>query len=262
MNLSPAAFDLLLTTIRDIYAFRTLQQFQEALPSLMLRAIKADHFAYHVCTLGPRPKYVIYEESEGLVPHETLRHWEETMEDHPFTQYFVRTGDQSPLRLSDFVPQSKFKDVPAIRENIVPLGIRYMMSAATVASHGMIGGLSFARRTRDFTETDRTMLDLLRPHVIQARQNAERIAALMASGAVRSLVEQKGKLSELTPREKEVGRWIALGKTNPEIAILLNASPRTIEKHVQSILAKLGVENRIAVALLLTAGPRQLGEAT
>jgi DNA-binding CsgD family transcriptional regulator len=52
-----------------------------------------------------------------------------------------------------------------------------------------------------------------------------------------------------TPREVEVFSWVARGKTDLEIALILGASPRTVEKHVQRILAKLGVENRTAAAL-------------
>ncbi len=52
----------------------------------------------------------------------------------------------------------------------------------------------------------------------------------------------------LTPRQGEVLYWIAQGKTNAEIAIILGASPRTIDKHVEQLLERLGVENRLAAA--------------
>jgi DNA-binding CsgD family transcriptional regulator len=58
----------------------------------------------------------------------------------------------------------------------------------------------------------------------------------------------------LGPRATEVLYWLAKGKTNGEIGIILGARPRTIEKHVEGILAKLGVENRMAAALLATNG--------
>ena len=58
----------------------------------------------------------------------------------------------------------------------------------------------------------------------------------------------------LGPRATEVLYWIAKGKTNGEIGIILGARPRTIEKHVEGILAKLGVENRVTAALVATQG--------
>jgi DNA-binding CsgD family transcriptional regulator len=56
----------------------------------------------------------------------------------------------------------------------------------------------------------------------------------------------------LRPRPTEVLYWLAKGKTNAEIGIILGARPRTIEKHVEGILAKLGVENRMTAALVAT----------
>jgi len=55
---------------------------------------------------------------------------------------------------------------------------------------------------------------------------------------------------ELTLRESEVLKWIARGKSNRDIADILNLSPRTVNKHLDNIYAKLGVENRTAAAAL------------
>lgn len=50
--------------------------------------------------------------------------------------------------------------------------------------------------------------------------------------------------NELSAREAEILRWIALGKTNPEIGSILNISSFTVKNHVQRILKKLDVSNR------------------
>lgn len=50
--------------------------------------------------------------------------------------------------------------------------------------------------------------------------------------------------TELSAREAEILRWIALGKTNPEIGSILNISSFTVKNHVQRILKKLDVTNR------------------
>ena len=52
----------------------------------------------------------------------------------------------------------------------------------------------------------------------------------------------------LTDRESEVLHWIANGKTNREIAEILEMSPRTVNKHLEQIFPKLGVENRTSAA--------------
>ena len=52
----------------------------------------------------------------------------------------------------------------------------------------------------------------------------------------------------LTRRESEILAHIAVGKTNREIGIILGISSRTVSKHVEHILERLGVETRTAAA--------------
>jgi DNA-binding NarL/FixJ family response regulator len=52
----------------------------------------------------------------------------------------------------------------------------------------------------------------------------------------------------LTTREGEVLSWLSKGKSNRDIAQILGLSPRTVDKHLEQIYAKLGVENRTAAA--------------
>jgi DNA-binding NarL/FixJ family response regulator len=54
----------------------------------------------------------------------------------------------------------------------------------------------------------------------------------------------------LTPRETEVLSWIAKGKTNRDIADILGMSPRTVNKHLEHVFEKLGVETRSAAAAM------------
>ena len=64
-------------------------------------------------------------------------------------------------------------------------------------------------------------------------------------------VVTQNRLSEvldLTTREAEVLTWIANGKSNRDIGAILDLSPRTVNKHMERIHRKLGVENRTAAA--------------
>lgn len=55
---------------------------------------------------------------------------------------------------------------------------------------------------------------------------------------------------QLTPRETDVLAWVAKGKTNRDIGEILGMSPRTVNKHLEHIYVKLGVETRSAAAAL------------
>ncbi len=56
---------------------------------------------------------------------------------------------------------------------------------------------------------------------------------------------------QLTQREAETLYWVTLGKTNREIGEILEISPRTVNKHLEHVFEKLGVETRTAAASLV-----------
>ncbi|MGQ9369372.1 response regulator [Azospirillum sp. ST 5-10] len=76
-----------------------------------------------------------------------------------------------------------------------------------------------------------------------------------AAGGPEGLLKER---LALTAREAEVLLWLARGKPNRDIAEILGLSPRTVNKHLEQIFAKLGVENRTAAATLAI---RTMGEA-
>ena len=54
----------------------------------------------------------------------------------------------------------------------------------------------------------------------------------------------------LTARESEVLLWVVRGKTSPDIGEILGNSPRTVNKHLEHVFEKMGVETRTAAASL------------
>jgi DNA-binding CsgD family transcriptional regulator len=58
----------------------------------------------------------------------------------------------------------------------------------------------------------------------------------------------------LTGREAEVLYWVACGKINRDVGEILGMSPRTVDKHLQHVFEKLGVETRTAAASMVLDG--------
>lgn len=86
----------------------------------------------------------------------------------------------------------------------------------------------------------------------------------MSGGQYLLLVEESGERSaalaasyQLTAREAEVLTWVAKGKTNRDIGQILGMSPRTVNKHLEHIYVKLGVETRTAAAAMAMNPERQ-----
>jgi len=109
------------------------------------------------------------------------------------------------------------------------------LAPAAIAGGGRFACNDTALNVRRFTEPGRDDTVML---VIEEEHAPPGPAALRVLG--------------LTPRQAEVAYWVAQGKTNPEIAMILETSPRTIDKHMERILERLGIENR-ATLIVRTA---------
>lgn len=84
------------------------------------------------------------------------------------------------------------------------------------------------------------------------RQEREAARARELASQVKPDFSSAAPLVELglTPREAEVLLWVAQGKSNPDISVILGMSEATVKKHLQNLFAKLGVENRHAATRL------------
>ena len=56
---------------------------------------------------------------------------------------------------------------------------------------------------------------------------------------------------QMTPREAEIACWLSQGKSNKEIGLILELSPRTVNKHLEAVFEKIGVDNRTSAATMI-----------
>jgi len=87
---------------------------------------------------------------------------------------------------------------------------------------------------------------------------ARRLIAMVAgdSDAGDRAEDARQRLALLSPREHEVAHGVGRGLTNAEIAAELYMSVATVKAHVSRLLTKLGVENRVQIALLVQESDR------
>jgi DNA-binding CsgD family transcriptional regulator len=160
----------------------------------------------------------------------------EILQDHPVCQAHVR-GDFRTLKVSDFLNRREFHRMKLYTDWFRPFGVEYELELAIPSPLWHTRTFIFDREAgRDFTERDRLILDLLKPHLVRLWQDANE--RRQASADVDPV--------HLTAREREVLQWVARGKTNTDIARLLWLSPATVRKHLENVYAKLGVRTRTA----------------
>ncbi|SAI29748.1 two component response regulator [Bordetella ansorpii] len=93
----------------------------------------------------------------------------------------------------------------------------------------------------------------LRIRLSASQRGGEPVLLLEEGAAAPEPAMPLGEAYRLTVREAEVLSWLAKGKTNRDISEILGMSPRTVNKHLEHIYVKLGVETRAAAtALALT----------
>jgi DNA-binding NarL/FixJ family response regulator len=82
---------------------------------------------------------------------------------------------------------------------------------------------------------------------------ARRLIALVAGDPDTAARHEQARrrLASLTPREQQVAAAIAQGHSNADIAARLYMSLATVKAHVSRVLAKLGAENRVQIALMV-----------
>ncbi len=81
---------------------------------------------------------------------------------------------------------------------------------------------------------------------IQVLDHENEILVLMREESEAIIVRSLQQRFNLTIKEAEVVYWMVHGKTNRQIGAILECSPRTVDKHVEHIFEKLGVETRTA----------------
>ncbi len=85
--------------------------------------------------------------------------------------------------------------------------------------------------------------------VVQHLCQGSRGQTLLVESAPSQEDPQRLRSLGLTEREAETLHWVAQGKTNGEVASILEIGARTVAKHLEAVYVKLGVESRTAATL-------------
>lgn len=154
------------------------------------------------------------------------RHFHE----HPLVRFHAYQGGRVPQRISDSVPFEQFRCTALYNDYYRRIRIDHAMALPIYVRDGLLVSFVLNRTRRDFTDRERALLEVLRPHLAKIYQRINTVG-------------------QLTARETEVLRWVAAGKSDAQIGAILRISARTVQKHLQNIYDKLGVESRTAAAM-------------
>ncbi|HEU5257969.1 MAG TPA: LuxR C-terminal-related transcriptional regulator [Vicinamibacterales bacterium] len=246
-RLSHRVYDRLLRTLPRLYACLTVDELQRQVPFLALEIAEADGGGWFDFNVGTRTEVIGFRESKPVITDRTLPEIPHAVASHPHINGWL-AGDLRTRRMSDLPQKAWHWYFDGNREAYRDIGIEHA-NVPLVVTPNRVTALSLRRTKKHFRDEDIYALALLAPHVRQALANARVFEA--AHDAVVQLTTGVTRAESLTERESQVAFWLAQGKTNIEIGMILNVAPRTVEKHVESILRKLHVENRTTAAVAI-----------
>ena len=125
----------------------------------------------------------------------------------------------------------------------------YMVVLPVYVDDATLVSFVLNRHDHDFSERERAMLKLVGGPLSCMYRQARVLEQLRTRLATLAPNAQGLQARGVTPRETEALRWLAAGKTDREIAAILGCSYRTVQKHLQRLYVKLGVETRTAAVL-------------
>jgi DNA-binding CsgD family transcriptional regulator len=150
------------------------------------------------------------------------------------------TGDYTTVwKISDDLPGRRLAN-SIVGEWFRVAGVRHEMTIPLPARGAEDRRLLLFRTCgRDFTERERLLLTMLRPHIIEIHRSHER---------------RRAGIPDLTVRQLQLLRLVADGHSNAQIAHRLLVAQGTVRKHLENIYERLGVTSRTAA--VATVFPR------
>jgi DNA-binding CsgD family transcriptional regulator len=257
-RLGPSDYEAVLDLVCQVHAVGDLDTFARRAIAGIGALIPSDILTYNEIDTRQRRAYMV-EQPAGIITISQVRTFERLSHQHPLIRHYTLTRETRPRKISDFLSMGEFRRLDLYQEFFRDVAVNYQMAVTIPSSHSVVIGIALNRTLRDFSERDRAVLDVIRPHLAQSHRNAIERAALRerTEAAERALWSASAAcLASLTSREQEVLALVAEGKTNLQIADRLGLSPRTVQKHLEHIYDKVGVRSRTAAAIQLAAKSR------
>jgi DNA-binding CsgD family transcriptional regulator len=163
----------LLSAVEAIHGITGIEQFPSGVFSALRKVFSCNSICYNEIALPDIMKSWIMEPAEAFpgppLKESFLRHYNE----HPVFFHYTRSGDLNSYRISDFLSQRQFHDLVLYNEYYRQSSVEYQLATCFLLNPDWMIGVTLDRHCRDFSESDRLSLDLLRPHLVQAYRNIQ-----------------------------------------------------------------------------------------
>jgi len=214
-QLRPHDVQVLLTCIQELATISDLDTFPTQAMAVLRKVVPALHSSYN--EVNPRKRRLLYlldSPDADFLGSDQL--WLAHMHEHPLVADYQRTRDGQARKISDFLNPHQFTALGLYQELYRRFDTRHQMSITLPSAASLTIAFVLNRDRRDFTERDRLILNLLRPHLIQAYRNAETLSQLHQENMqLRHAVEESARgvimvntVGRMLSRTEQARRWL------------------------------------------------------
>jgi DNA-binding CsgD family transcriptional regulator len=172
-------FRAVLDFLGEAYDAQDRAEFRAVMLPGFRRLVPSDYAAYNEL-LGTTPLATI---AEPALPDWSLPVWAEHAGENPLLQRYLATRDGRAVRFSDVAPASELRRLPIFEHLYTPLGLSHQVAFALPSTPELTIAMALSRGGSDYSDRDVKMLELTRPHLIQAYRAAELRERLTAAVA-------------------------------------------------------------------------------
>jgi len=166
-------YELLLDCIRELHAFRDLGSVRMwLLDTALPRLIPSDWLSYNeVDLLHPEKTLAILKPELDVSLQPLLQRFSEVAHQHPLIIGQLQTDDFPVHKISDFLTQEDFHKLELYQDVYRHMRVEHQIAAAVKFQPDRITAFALSRQQNDYTERDRAILEMLRPHLVIALNN-------------------------------------------------------------------------------------------
>jgi DNA-binding CsgD family transcriptional regulator len=242
VGLSDREHRAVLELVGDANGAQGLDELRETMLAGIPRMVPADFTSYNELVSG-RPTFT---RVEPTLPEWAYEAWGRLAGENPLIRRYARTRDSRPYRWSDVDGIAELRRGPIFTEIYGRLGLSAQVAFALPSPPELVIGVALSRSRRDFSASECEMLDLARPHLIQAYRNAQlrdRLVDLLAAaeaGAEGSglgvAAVSDGEVTFVTPTAAGAGGLRAGEPPPPEM--LDGAATSTLRRDGELVLVR------------------------
>jgi len=214
-RLSARDFRLVGDFIADVYRLDDVDAFRRHSAAALTKLIPSDMTSYNEMNprLGVSVNWLDPPEIDTPVRAQV---WQDHMHEHPILRHYLQTKTGHACRISDFISQRQFRESTLYNELYRGFDVRYQLATHLPTLPPLVIALALHRGRHDFSERERLILNVLRPHLERAYHNAQTVNQIRRD--VRSLTEaleeskwgvvtltERGRIRLVTP---QAGRWL------------------------------------------------------